>query len=67
MARRKGMTLKETILEVLSSPKTVEEIVKAVKNKKPKAKMRTIKAMLTRLTKEGVIKYSNSDKKYSKA
>lgn len=67
MARRKGMTMKEAILQILSSPKTVEEIVKAVKNKKPKSKVRTIKAMLTRMVKEGLIKYSSADKKYSKA
>lgn len=67
MARKRGSTLKETILEITSSPKTVEEIVKMVKNKKPKTRVRVIKAMLTRLVKEGSLKYSESDKKYVKA
>ena len=52
---RKGKTLKEVILEVLSQPRTVDEVVKLVKTKKPRTKKRVIKAMVTRLKKEKVI------------
>lgn len=59
MARMKGRgkSLKETILEVLASGgKTLDELVKAVKTKKPRTRLRVIKALVTRLKKEGVIK-----------
>ncbi len=55
MARR-GKTLKEVILEVLSEPRTLEETIKLVKSKKPRTKPRVIKALITRLKKEGLIK-----------
>jgi len=53
---KRGKTLKETILEVLSTPKALEELVKAVKSKKPKTKVRVIKALVSKLKKEGKIK-----------
>ncbi len=55
MAKRRGKTLKETILEILSEPKTLEEVIKAVKNKKPRTKVRVIKALISRLKKSGEI------------
>ena len=53
-----GKSLKETILELLSTPKTLDELVKAVKSKKPRTKIRVIKALVSRLKKEGAIKES---------
>jgi hypothetical protein len=55
MAKRRGKTLKETILEVLSTPKTLDEVIKAIKNKKPRTKVRVIKALISRLKKSGEI------------
>ncbi|RIB35197.1 MAG: hypothetical protein BXU00_02605 [Candidatus Nanoclepta minutus] len=55
MARKRGKTLKETILEILSQPRTLEEVIKAVKNKKPRTKVRVIKALLSKLKKAGKI------------
>jgi len=55
MAKRRGKTLKETILEILAQPKTLEEVIKAVKNKKPRTKVRVIKALISRLKKSGKI------------
>jgi len=55
MARKRGKSLKETLLEILKAPKTLEEVVKAVKNKKPRTKVRVIKALISRLKKSGEI------------
>ena len=55
---RKGKTLKEVILELLQKPMTLEDLLAAVKKKKPKARPRVVKALVTRLKKEGVIKES---------
>ncbi|MEM0379332.1 MAG: hypothetical protein QXR54_00295 [Nanopusillaceae archaeon] len=55
MAKRRGKTLKETILELLSTPKTLEELIKQIKNKKPRTKIRVIKALVSRLKKLGKI------------
>ncbi|MEM0325340.1 MAG: hypothetical protein QXW35_05540 [Candidatus Aenigmatarchaeota archaeon] len=55
MAKKRGKTLKETILELLSAPKTLEELIKQIKNKKPRTKIRVIKALVSRLKKLGKI------------
>jgi len=52
---RKGKSLKDVILEALSTPKSLEELVQFVKSKKPRTRPRVIKALVTRLKKEGVI------------
>jgi hypothetical protein len=52
---RKGKTLKEVILEVLSTPRTVDEAVKLVKQKKPRATRRVIKALISRLKTAGLV------------
>ena len=54
MARR-GKSLKEVILEALSTPMSLEDLVQYVKSKKPRTRPRVIKALVTRLKKEGVI------------
>jgi len=56
MARRRGKSLKETLLEILAQPKTLEEVIKAIKNKKPRTKVRVIKALISRLKKSGEIR-----------
>ena len=62
---RKGKTLKEVILEALKEPKTLEELIKYVKTKKPRTKTRVIKALITRLKKEKLI--SSKGEKLQKA
>lgn len=64
MARKKGKTLKQVVLEVLTSPMSLDELVKKVKSKRPRTRVRVIKALLSRLVKEGSVKFSNG--KYSK-
>jgi hypothetical protein len=56
MAARKRKTLKELLLELLKTPKTVDELVKAVKSKRPRTRVRVIKALVSRLLREGSIK-----------
>ncbi|NAZ25973.1 MAG: hypothetical protein GU343_00315 [Nanoarchaeota archaeon] len=56
MAARKRRTLKELLLELLKTPKTVDELVKAVKSKRPRTRVRVIKALVSRLLREGSIK-----------
>ncbi|MGC9079664.1 MAG: hypothetical protein ACP5G1_02935 [Nanopusillaceae archaeon] len=56
MARRQRKLLKDVILELLKSPKTVDELVKSVKSKRPRTRVRVIKALLTRLVKEGAVR-----------
>lgn len=56
MAVRRRRTLKELLLELLKTPKTVDELVKAVKSKRPRTRVRVIKALVSRLLREGSIK-----------
>ncbi|BFI73198.1 hypothetical protein YN1_1850 [Nanoarchaeota archaeon] len=56
MAARRGKTLKEILLELLKNPMTIEELVKAVKSKRPRTRVRVIKALVSRLVKEGSLK-----------
>jgi len=56
MAVRKRKTLKELLLELLKTPKTLDEVIKAVKSKRPRTRVRVIKALISRLLKEGSIK-----------
>ena len=56
MAARRGKTLKEILLELLKNQMTIEELVKAVKSKRPRTKVRVIKALVSRLIKEGSLK-----------
>jgi predicted transcriptional regulator len=56
MAARRRKTLKELLLELLKTPKTVDELVKAVKSKRPRTRVRVIKALVSRLLREGSIK-----------
>ena len=56
MAARKRKTLKELLLELLKTPKTVDEVIKAVKSKRPRTRVRVIKALVSRLLREGSIK-----------
>jgi len=56
MAARKRRTLKELLLELLKTPKTVDEVIKAVKSKRPRTRVRVIKALVSRLLREGSIK-----------
>jgi len=56
MAVRRRKTLKELLLELLKTPKTVDELVKAVKSKRPRTRVRVIKALVSRLLREGSIK-----------
>ncbi|MEM1684261.1 MAG: hypothetical protein QW038_01845 [Nanopusillaceae archaeon] len=55
MAKKRGKTLKEVILELLSTPRTLEELIKQIKNKKPRTKIRVIKALISRLKRLGKI------------
>ncbi|EOD42593.1 Uncharacterized protein Nst1_323 [Candidatus Nanobsidianus stetteri] len=56
MAVRRRKTLKELLLELLKTPKTIDEVIKAVKSKRPRTRVRVIKALVSRLLKEGSIK-----------
>ena len=56
MAARRRKTLKELLLELLKTPKTVDELVKAVKSKRPRTRVRVIKALVSRLLREGSVK-----------
>jgi hypothetical protein len=56
MAARKRRTLKELLLELLKTPKTVDEVIKAVKSKRPRTRVRVIKALVSRLLREGSVK-----------
>jgi len=56
MAARRRKTLKELLLELLKAPKTIDEIIKAVKSKRPRTRVRVIKALVSRLLREGSIK-----------
>jgi hypothetical protein len=56
MAARRRKTLKELLLELLKTPKTVDELIKAVKSKRPRTRVRVIKALVSRLLREGSIK-----------
>ena len=56
MAARRGKTLKEILLELLKTPMTIDELVKAVKSKRPRTRVRVIKALVSRLVKEGTLK-----------
>jgi len=56
MAARRRKTLKELLLELLKAPKTVDEVIKAVKSKRPRTRVRVIKALVSRLLREGSIK-----------
>ncbi|MCG2867893.1 MAG: hypothetical protein RXO65_01065 [Candidatus Nanopusillus acidilobi] len=56
MAARKRKTLKELLLELLKTPKTVDEVIKAVKSKRPRTRVRVIKALISRLLREGSVK-----------
>ncbi|MGC9133113.1 MAG: hypothetical protein ACP5GJ_01765 [Nanopusillaceae archaeon] len=58
MAARRGKTLKEVLLELLSTPMTIDELVKAVKSKRPRTRVRVVKALVSRLVKEGSLKRS---------
>jgi len=62
---RKGKTLKEVILEVASSPKTLDELIAEVKRRKPRTRPRVIKALVTKLVKAKELKKSGD--KYVKA
>ncbi|MFP3167011.1 MAG: hypothetical protein RXQ68_01105 [Candidatus Nanopusillus sp.] len=56
MAARQRKTLKELLLELLKTPKTIDEVIKAVKSKRPRTRVRVIKALVSRLLREGSIK-----------
>ena len=56
MAVRRRKTLKELLLELLKTPKTIDELIKAVKSKRPRTRVRVIKALVSRLLREGSIK-----------
>jgi len=56
MAVRRRKTLKELLLELLKTPKTVDEVIKAVKSKRPRTRVRVIKALISRLLREGSVK-----------
>jgi len=56
MAARQRKTLKELLLELLKSPKTLDEVIKAVKSKRPRTRVRVIKALVSRLLREGSLK-----------
>ncbi|MCG2868774.1 MAG: hypothetical protein L7H07_01755 [Candidatus Nanopusillus sp.] len=56
MAARRRKTLKELLLELLKTPKTVDEVIKAVKSKRPRTRVRVIKALISRLLREGSVK-----------
>jgi predicted transcriptional regulator len=56
MAARQRKTLKELLLELLKTPKTIDELIKAVKSKRPRTRVRVIKALVSRLLREGSIK-----------
>ena len=56
MAARRRKTLKELLLELLKTPKTIDELIKAVKSKRPRTRVRVIKALVSRLLREGSIK-----------
>jgi len=56
MAARRRKTLKELLLELLKTPKTVDELIKAVKSKRPRTRVRVIKALVSRLMREGSVK-----------
>jgi predicted transcriptional regulator len=56
MAARRRKTLKELLLELLKTPKTVDEVIKAVKSKRPRTRVRVIKALVSRLMREGSVK-----------
>jgi hypothetical protein len=56
MAARRRKTLKELLLELLKTPKTVDELVKAVKSKRPRTRVRVIKALVSRLLREGSVR-----------
>jgi|GEM_PF-1487981 len=56
MAARRRKTLKELLLELLKAPKTIDEVIKAVKSKRPRTRVRVIKALVSRLLREGSIK-----------
>jgi len=56
MAVRRRKTLKELLLELLKTPKTIDEVIKAVKSKRPRTRVRVIKALVSRLLREGSIK-----------
>ncbi|AMD29963.1 MAG: hypothetical protein RXN31_01185 [Candidatus Nanopusillus acidilobi] len=56
MAARRRKTLKELLLELLKTPKTVDEVIKAVKSKRPRTRVRVIKALVSRLLREGSVK-----------
>jgi len=56
MAARQRKTLKELLLELLKTPKTIDELIKAVKSKRPRTRVRVIKALVSRLSREGSIK-----------
>ncbi|BBL45778.1 hypothetical protein MJ1_0631 [Nanobdella aerobiophila] len=59
MAARKKKTLKELILELLKSPMSVDDLIKAVKSKRPRTRVRVIKTLVTRLKKDNVVKDMN--------
>ncbi len=52
MAARQRKTLKELLLELLKTPKTIDELIKAVKSKRPRTRVRVIKALVSRFFKE---------------
>jgi len=56
MAVRRRKTLKELLLELLKTPKTIDEVIKAVKSKRPRTRVRVIKALVSRLLREGSVK-----------
>jgi predicted transcriptional regulator len=56
MAVRRRKTLKELLLELLKTPKTIDELIKAVKSKRPRTRVRVIKALVSRLLREGSVK-----------
>ena len=56
MAARQRKTLKELLLELLKTPKTIDEVIKSVKSKRPRTRVRVIKALVSRLLREGSIK-----------
>jgi predicted transcriptional regulator len=56
MAVRRRKTLKELLLELLKTPKTIDEVIKSVKSKRPRTRVRVIKALVSRLLREGSIK-----------
>jgi len=56
MAVRRRKTLKELLLELLKTPKTLDEVIKAVKSKRPRTRVRVIKALVSRLLREGSLK-----------